>query len=66
MNAFWKVNSGADYNLAKECEHADTAVLDLDVTKTVASLQVSSIELAKGIHEEAEHQAPPRRPCGGF
>ena len=49
VNISRKVDSGTGYNLAKEGKLTDTSVLEFDVTKTVESLLVSSVEHAKRI-----------------
>jgi hypothetical protein len=51
VNVSWKVDSGAGDNLAEEGKHADTAVLDLDVTKAVESLLGLTVELSERIVE---------------
>jgi len=49
VNVSRKVDSGTGDDLAKEGKLTDTSVLELDVTKTVESFLVSSVEHAKRI-----------------
>ena len=51
VNASGKVDSGAGDELAEEGKHADTSVLDLDVTEAVETLLVSIVEESEGIEE---------------
>jgi len=53
IDVSWKANSIPGHDLTKEAKHADTPVLDLDVTKTVETVLVGIFEEAKGI-EQAE------------
>jgi hypothetical protein len=49
VNASWKMDSGTGGDLSKEGQHADTSVLDLDVTKTVESFFIRTVQEAQGI-----------------
>ena len=51
VNVSIEVDSGAGDDLSQEGKLADTAVLDLDVTKTVEALLVGTIEQAEGVEE---------------
>jgi hypothetical protein len=49
VNVSWKVDSSTGDNLSKEGKLTDTSVLDLDVTETVETVLVGSIEQSHGI-----------------
>jgi len=51
VNITRKANSIAGDDLTKEAKHADAAVLDLDVTKTVETVLVGIFKEAKGVEE---------------
>jgi hypothetical protein len=51
VNVSWKVDSGTGDDLSEESKLADTAVLDLDVTKAVKSFLVLTGELSERIEE---------------
>jgi hypothetical protein len=51
VNVSGKVDSGTGDDLSQEGKLADTAVLDLNVSKTVEALLVGTIEQAEGVEE---------------
>ena len=51
VNVSWKVDSGTGDDVSKEGQLGNTSVLDLNVTKTVETFFVSSVEQTEGIPE---------------
>jgi len=49
VNGSWKVDSSAGDDLSQEGKHADTSVLDLDVSEAVESVLIGSVQQTKGI-----------------
>jgi hypothetical protein len=51
VNVSWKADSGSSSEVSKHTKHADTSVLDLDVTKTVELFLVSTSDKTKRVEE---------------
>ena len=51
VNVSWKADSGSGGQVSDNTKHADTSVLDLDVTKTVELFLVTILNKAKRIEE---------------
>jgi hypothetical protein len=51
VNVAWKVDSGTGGDLTKEGKHADTSMLDFDVSEAVEAFLGFTAQLAEGIEE---------------
>ena len=51
VNVSWKVDSGTGKDVSKEGKHGNTSVLDLDVSETVETFLVSTVQKTKRVPE---------------